>query len=185
MVLLEKNENSSTYGKQLHKHICLDKGKESLVSRYLFPLIFEGEENMFKVDMYVDGSSRGNPGPSGVGVVLMCNGRVREISKPIGEATNNQAEMRAVIEGVHALKAPAQTRLTIYTDSQLVEGLLTKDWKAKLNKTLAAQMIKAATRCSEIKVIKVKGHSGHAFNDRADSLSKAGSANKTIDNILE
>lgn len=185
VVLLKKNESNSVYGKQLHYHICLDKAKNSLVSRYLFPLTFEGEENMFKVDMYTDGSSKGNPGPSGVGIVLLCNGRMREISKPIGKATNNQAEMRAVIEGISVLTIPAQTRLTLYTDSQLIEGLLTKEWKAKLNKKLADQMYKSASKCSEIKVIKVKGHSEDELNNRADALAKEGSINKTTDKVTE
>jgi len=65
---------------------------------------------MYEVSIYTDGACSGNPGPAGIGVVLICNGRKKEISEYIGKATNNIAEVKAVIVGVslslNTLKKP-------------------------------------------------------------------------------
>ena len=55
---------------------------------------------MFKVDIYTDGACRGNPGPAAIGAVLLCGDRRKEISKGIGDSTNNRAEIQAVIEAL-------------------------------------------------------------------------------------
>lgn len=76
--------------------------------------------------LHIDGASRGNPGPSSIGVLIQNdkNETIQEVSEPIGEATNNMAEYMALIYGLQAALALKGTRLHIKTDSEL----LAKQW---------------------------------------------------------
>lgn len=125
----------------------------------------------FKITAYTDGACRGNPGPAGIGVLLRCGKSKREISKAIGDSTNNRAEMRAVIEAMQAVHRPEQCSLTIYTDSKLVVKTLTGKWRAKKNLDLleTAQELKKQFFGFSIKL--VKGHAGNPGNIRADYLA--------------
>jgi len=125
----------------------------------------------FNIDMYADGSCHGNPGPAGCGVVLLCGDSKKEISKNIGIATNNIAELSAVVLGIEALHRPEQCSIILYTDSQYVEGLLVKGWKAKANGGLVEHMRALAGKLKSLKVVKVSGHNGNKFNERADELA--------------
>lgn len=87
---------------------------------------------MNKLKIYIDGASKGNPGPSGIGVVI-CSGAqaIKNISSYIGNATNNIAEYTALIYGLQeALKLKAEI-LEINTDSQLLHRQLNKVYKIK------------------------------------------------------
>lgn len=138
----------------------------------------------YKVKMYTDGASKGNPGPSGIGIVLIYNNTIREIGKPISPTTNNRAELTAIVEGLSSLKSASTTEVTVYTDSQLVVGFISKGWKAKVNVHLVSQMQRVVSKCKKVKVEKVKGHSGNKHNTRADQLAKEGSINKITDRYL-
>ena len=120
--------------------------------------------------VYTDGASAGNPGPSGIGVVLRYGNHEKEISKYIGMATNNIAELMAIREGLLQLK---QTKLPvrIFTDSSYAHGVLSLDWKAKKNKTIIRSIKKVMSTLRDIKIIKVKGHVGIEGNERADVLA--------------
>lgn len=87
---------------------------------------------MKELEIYIDGASKGNPGPSGVGVVI-CRGEetIKNISSFIGNTTNNVAEYTALIYALQeALKLKAQI-LKIKTDSQLLHRQLNKTYKVK------------------------------------------------------
>jgi len=87
---------------------------------------------MRALEIYIDGASKGNPGPSGIGVVI-CRGEetIKNISTFIGNTTNNVAEYTALIYALQeALKLKAET-LTINTDSQLLHRQLNKTYKVK------------------------------------------------------
>lgn len=93
---------------------------------------------MNKLDIFIDGASKGNPGPSGVGVVITRDGQtVREIGRFIGEATNNTAEYTALIcalqEGL-LLKADV---LHIKSDSELLCRQINRQYKVKQPHILA------------------------------------------------
>ena len=120
--------------------------------------------------VYTDGASAGNPGPSGIGVVLRYGNHEKEISKYIGMATNNIAELMAIREGLLQLK---QTKLPvrIFTDSSYAHGVLSLDWKAKKNKTIIRSIKKVMSTLRDIKIIKVRGHVGIEGNERADVLA--------------
>src|SRR5687767_12929568 len=73
---------------------------------------------MKEVQIYVDGCSLTNPGQSGCGVLLVCGDATKELIIPIGHATNNRAELQAMIEGMKALKTMCDVDL--YSDSQVM-----------------------------------------------------------------
>ena len=127
---------------------------------------------MYEVSIYTDGACSGNPGPAGIGVVIIYNGHKKEISEYIGEATNNIAEIEAVIVGLSQLKYPEKTHVRLYTDSQWVVGALTQNWKIKKNVELVEQARKLAGMVAKLDVVKVKGHAGNEFNELADRLAR-------------
>jgi len=120
--------------------------------------------------IYTDGASSGNPGPSGIGVVMYYAGHEREISKYIGMATNNIAELTAVQAALQSLKR-TDLPVRIYTDSSYVCGLLISGWKAQKNRALVGAIKELMTRFKDLKIIKVKGHSGIPGNEKADTLA--------------
>jgi len=127
---------------------------------------------MYEVSIYTDGACSGNPGPAGIGVVIIYNGHKKEISEYIGEATNNIAEVKAVIVGLSQLKYPEKTHVKLYTDSQWVVGALTQNWKIKKNVDLVKEARELAGRVGKLDVVKVKGHAGNEFNELADRLAR-------------
>lgn len=86
-----------------------------------------------RIEIYVDGGSRGNPGPSGVGVVILDAGgkRLKEISKYIGETTNNIAEYNALIYGLEEALILRIDEIVVNLDSELVARQLTGDYRVK------------------------------------------------------
>ncbi len=122
------------------------------------------------VVVYTDGACSGNPGPAGVGVVILRGGRVRELSHYLGSATNNVAELTA-IEMALAEIGEVSTPVRIYTDSQYAIGVLTKDWKAKVNRELVERIRAQLTKLSDVEFTYVPGHAGVALNERADQLA--------------
>jgi ribonuclease HI len=119
---------------------------------------------------YADGACSGNPGPAGVGVVARWDDQQRELSEFIGDATNNIAELKAVLRAVelaHELGRP----LRLYTDSKYSIGVLTQGWKAKANKELVAEVREALSRHSDTQLFHVRGHEGVTLNEHADELA--------------
>ena len=86
-----------------------------------------------RIEIYVDGGSRGNPGPSGAGVVILdSNGnRLKDISKYIGEATNNIAEYSALLYGLEEALILRADEIVVNLDSELVAKQLTGDYRVK------------------------------------------------------
>lgn len=87
---------------------------------------------MQKLELYIDGASKGNPGPSGVGVVICQDGQtIKNISNFIGNATNNIAEYTALIHGLEAGLMLRAESIRINTDSQLLYRQVKKIYKIK------------------------------------------------------
>ena len=138
---------------------------------------------MTEVEMFTDGACKGNPGPGGWGVVIRAGAREKELSGGESPTTNNRMELLAAIEGLKALTRPCRVRL--YTDSIYVRdgitrwvhgwqrnGWRTADRKPVKNAELWQELIDAAAP-HRVEWHWVKGHSGHAENDRADALACA------------
>lgn len=126
---------------------------------------------MNQITIYADGACSGNPGPAGIGVVLISGGHRKEISRHIGQGTNNIAEFTAAVEGLRALKDRGKCEVTLYTDSQLVVGMLS-GWKARANLGLVSEMRKLASECASFKAVHIRGHNGDPVNERCDELAK-------------
>lgn len=124
-----------------------------------------------KIVAYTDGACTGNPGPAGLGVVVLRpEGRV-EVSEYLGQATNNIAELTAVlraVEEVRDLDAP----LVVHTDSQYSIGVLSKGWKAKANTELIAEIRAALKAHRKVTFVYVRGHAGVPLNERCDALAR-------------
>lgn len=120
--------------------------------------------------IYTDGASSGNPGPAGIGIVLRYGGHKKEISKYIGIATNNIAELKAVKTALETLKRK-DLPIRIYTDSRYVQGVLADGWDTKKNLSLVASIRNLLTGFADVAFVKVPGHQGIEDNERADRLA--------------
>ncbi|MFA5146103.1 MAG: ribonuclease HI family protein [Candidatus Omnitrophota bacterium] len=128
-----------------------------------------------KFSMYIDGASRGNPGPAGIGVVIF-DGRkkkVKEVYKYIGETTNNVAEYNALIAGLEEMANLSASEVTINMDSELVARQLSGEYKVK-DAVMRSLFERAVSILKTFKSFEVK-HIERAKNKDADKL-----ANKAI-----
>ncbi len=127
---------------------------------------------------YTDGACTGNPGPAGLGVVIVAGSDGRELSEYLGQGTNNIAELTAI---ERALTMVPSGPLAVHTDSQYAIGVLSKGWKAKANVELVAR-IRALLVGRQVELVYVPGHSGVPLNERADELAReAIKTRKTIE----
>jgi ribonuclease HI len=122
------------------------------------------------VHIYTDGASAGNPGPSGIGVVLRFGKHEKEISRYIGDTTNNVAELEAIRSGLMAVKN-TNLPVRVFTDSKYAYGVLTQGWKAKKNQNIIESIKKILSKFNDLKFIKVRGHVGIEGNEKADFLA--------------
>jgi len=121
--------------------------------------------------VYADGACLGNPGPMGVGAVILDGEIRREISEHIGHGTNNVAELRAVHFAIRDL--PRDRVVEVRTDSSYTIGVLSKGWTAKANAGLVGRLRGLVAEFACIRFIKVAGHAGVRENERADALAGA------------
>jgi ribonuclease HI len=99
---------------------------------------------------FTDGACSGNPGPAGIGIVLVCGDNRKEISEYIGEATSNIAELSAIVTALGAIKDRSR-HLILHSDSEYAIGMLTKDWKVRANKPLVEQARELAATFSHLR----------------------------------
>ncbi|MBI2050207.1 MAG: ribonuclease HI family protein [Parcubacteria group bacterium] len=123
-----------------------------------------------KLTIHTDGGARGNPGPSGIGVVISDEKRktVREVSEYIGKATNNQAEYRALIRGLEEVKKLGATSASIFMDSELIVKQLNGEYKVR-DKGLQPLFARAWNLLQGFSSYGIK-HVMRAKNKRADAL---------------
>ena len=141
---------------------------------------------MNKVVIYTDGACKGNPGPGGWGVWLQAGPHEKALFGGEAHTTNNRMELRAVIEGLQAIKRPC--RITLYLDSQYVRQGITSwihNWKRKGWKTADNKPVKNADLWQQLDALVhnsphqihwewVKGHAGNPGNEKADELANRG-----------
>jgi ribonuclease HI len=122
--------------------------------------------------VYVDGACSGNPGPAGLGMVVIDpSGNTTEGYEYLGVATNNIAELTAILRA--SQNVPRDTAAVVHTDSQYSIGVLEKGWKPKANQELIAQVKSAlAGRKKKLVLRYVPGHHGVPLNERADELAR-------------
>ena len=121
--------------------------------------------------VYADGACSGNPGPAGLGIVLVApGGAVAEGFEYLGTATNNIAELTGVLRAAEIV--PDGEPAVVHTDSQYAIGVLQKGWKAKANQELIAGIKLALAKRPNWRLVYVPGHSGVPLNERADELAR-------------
>lgn len=132
---------------------------------------------MKKIYLFSDGSSLGNPGHGGYCAILRFGEHEKVISGAIRDATNNQMELLAVIEGLKALKEPCEVEI-ISDSSYVVKGIneWLENWKQKeFKKVKNPDLWKEYVEVSKphkIKATWVRGHNGHEENERCDKIAK-------------
>ena len=136
--------------------------------------------------VYTDGACKGNPGPGGWGVLMISGDHRRELHGGETMTTNNRMELTAAIEALRALKRHCRVRL--FTDSSYVKqgietwihGWKRNGWKTADKKPVKNaelwQRLEAALKPHEVRWHWIKGHAGHAENERADQLAREGVA---------
>lgn len=141
-------------------------------------------EQLEKVEIFTDGACSGNPGPGGWGAILRSGPHEKEIWGGEPHTTNNRMELLAVIRALELLKRPVVAH--VHTDSQYVQKGISEwihGWKARGWKTAAKEPVKnadlwreldAAASRHRVSWIWVRGHAGHAENERADALARRG-----------
>ena len=131
-----------------------------------------------EVEIFTDGSSRGNPGPGGYGIVMIYGKKRKELSQGFKLTTNNRMELMAIIVALEFLKSN-KFKVHIFSDSKYVIDSITKGWlykwnrnnfKGKKNKDLWLKYLKVSGEY-EIRYTWVKGHAGHFENERCDTLA--------------
>ncbi|MBU1160377.1 MAG: ribonuclease HI family protein [Patescibacteria group bacterium] len=123
-----------------------------------------------KLIIYTDGGARNNPGPAGIGVVAYDEqkNRIFQISKYIGNATNNQAEYQAVLAGIKKALELKAKELIFYLDSELVVKQLNREYKVK-NKDLASLFVQIYNVILDFKKVTFQ-HIPREMNKEADRL---------------
>ena len=121
--------------------------------------------------VYADGACSGNPGPCGLGIVLVApDGKIAEGYEYLGVGTNNIAELTGILRAAEIV--PDGEPAVVHTDSQYSIGVLTKGWKAKANQVLIAGAKTALAKRTGWRLVYVPGHAGVPLNERADALAR-------------
>ena len=135
------------------------------------------------VEIFSDGACSGNPGPGGWGTILRFGGHEKELSGYDPETTNNRMELIGAIAGLEALTRPCRVKLT--TDSEYVkkgmtewiDGWVKRGWKNTQKKPVANrdlwERLLELTDQHHVEWHWVRGHDGHAENERCDALARA------------
>ena len=140
-------------------------------------------ERKLPIEIFTDGSSRGNPGPGGYGVILRCGEHYKELSAGFPETTNNRMELTAVIVGLEAVKRH-NAEIILYSDSKYVVDSVNKGWvfgwerknfEKRLNADLWIRFLSVYRR-HRVTFVWVKGHADNPMNNRCDQLAVAATA---------
>ncbi len=132
------------------------------------------------IEIFTDGASKGNPGPGGYGVILRSGPHNKELSGGFRKTTNNRMELMGVITGLESIKNSGQ-EIHIYSDSKYVidpiekkwlAGWQKKDFKDKKNPDLWLRLV-PLLKMHRVTFHWVRGHAGHAENERCDELAVA------------
>jgi ribonuclease HI len=124
-----------------------------------------------EVHAWTDGAASGNPGPAGIGVVLIFREHRKEVSRYLGETTNNVAELTAVLVALRLVKR-RDLPVRIHADSTYTIGVATGAMRAKANAELVEEIRAEARGFADLRFVKVSAHSGVEHNERADALAR-------------
>lgn len=140
----------------------------------------EHQQTRPPIFLYTDGAASGNPGPGGYGVVLKCDGHMKEMSEGFCLTTNNRMELLAVIKGLEAIKWD-NAEVHVYSDSSYVVKAINEGWLdnwvrkgfAKVKNPDLWMRFVPLLRKHRVAFHWIKGHAGHPENERCDRLAVA------------
>ena len=140
----------------------------------------ENQQTRPPIFLYTDGAASGNPGPGGYGVVLKCDGHMKEMSEGFSLTTNNRMELLAVIKGLEAIKWD-NAEVHVYSDSSYVVKAINEGWLenwvrkgfAKVKNPDLWMRFVPLLRKHRVAFHWIKGHAGHPENERCDRLAVA------------
>jgi ribonuclease HI len=141
---------------------------------------------MKKIIVYTDGACSGNPGPGGYGVIMRYDSHEKELSGGFRNTTNNRMELMGAIAALETLTEPCEAVIT--TDSQYLVNAVEKGWvyawkqngwrkkdkKMALNIDLWERLLVSLAKHT-VTFQWIRGHAGHAENERCDALAVAAS----------
>lgn len=139
------------------------------------------------IEIYTDGSAKGNPGNGGYGIVLMSGKHRKELNQGYRLTTNNRMELLAVIVALESIKKE-QENITIYSDSKYVVDVVAKKWvfdwekkhfNKKKNPDLWLRFLKVYRKHS-VSFVWVKGHANNKENERCDVLAVQAASSKEL-----
>ncbi len=142
-----------------------------------------------KINIYTDGGSRGNPGPSAIGVVIIQEGQTfKKYGEFIGEATNNQAEYQALIFALEKAKLlfgkkkAKELEISVFMDSELIIKQMNHEYKIK-EKDLQLLFLKVWNAMLDFKQVSFK-HIRREENKEADKLVNEALDNENKEQVL-
>ena len=125
------------------------------------------------IQVWTDGACSGNPGPAGLGAVIIDGAEEQELSEFIGDATNQIAELMAIFRGLEVIPTEKRARpVYVHSDSAYSIGLLSQNWKAKANVELVTKIRALTKQFANLNFVKVAGHAGVPLNERVDELAR-------------
>ena len=141
------------------------------------------------IKVYTDGACKGNPGKGGWAAIIVNGEEETIISGSCRHTTNNRMELQAVIRGLKHIRKPSNVE--VYTDSAYVVNCFEKNWRNNWenknwltskktevkNSDLWKELFSLVDNHTDVKFIKVKGHSGHSHNDRVDKIASIRASN--------
>lgn len=133
-------------------------------------------KELTKIDLHTDGACSGNPGPGGWCSILVFKDIEKEISGSESYTTNNQMELKAVLEGLKMVNRPCE--ISLYSDSQYVvrsinewiPGWIKTNFKGKANIPMWKEYLELSKN-HKITAIHVKAHNGDYYNERCDKVA--------------
>jgi ribonuclease HI len=139
------------------------------------------------ITIYTDGSSRGNPGPGGYGIVFLAGNKMKEVSAGYRLTTNNRMELLSVIVALESLKGHGH-HVTVVSDSKYVVDSINQKWvwgwaqknfKGKKNQDLWERFLEIWPK-HHVRMQWVKGHADNPFNEKCDQLAVAAALGKEL-----
>ncbi len=139
------------------------------------------------INIFTDGSSRGNPGPGGYGTILISGPHRKELSEGFRLTTNNRMELLSVIIGLESLKKKEE-QVTVFSDSKYVVDSVEKGWvfgwvkknfHGKKNADLWKRFLLIYNE-HQVKFKWIKGHNNHPENERCDELAVAAATSSQL-----
>ncbi len=127
--------------------------------------------NADAIHIWTDGACEGNPGPAGLGVVIIDGKQQRELSEYLGQGTNNIAELTAILRGLESVE-DRKRPVIVYSDSQVLDRPALAELEGQGQRRAGRQAARLLREFTDVRFVKVAAHSGIPLNERVDELAR-------------